>query len=347
MLLLKFIMSYQPIYKLLDWIPIEKLSKRELSMEPKAVDVLRKNPKYINWKLIGGNENAIPIIEDYIQKIDFNWLSGNENAIHLLKKCKKKRIDWSELCLNINGVPLIKSNFERICWHSLSGNENESAIEILQDNLDKIDWDVLSSNPSALCIIEKNLEKIDWSILSRNENAVHLLEANQDKICFGNLCYNPSPKVVPLILNNMSKIENYLDGYCSRNEPEILSYIEKNFNENIQDWNNIASICRNKDAFYIIEKNLKQLVEKEGDFFWMLISENENAMELLERNKDKICWKRLSSNSGIFKLDLLAMKNQCSPFAEELAAYVFSPNRINRFCEKYDMDFYSYMEIFI
>ena len=44
---------------------------------------------------------------------------------------------------------------------------------------------------NAIDILEKNLDKIDWACLSRNPNAIHLLEKNQDKINWNWLSKNP------------------------------------------------------------------------------------------------------------------------------------------------------------
>ena len=64
-------MSFQPKYKLLDWIPEDK----------------------INWEYLSGNPNAIHLLEKNIDKIDWYMLSRNPNAIHLLEKHPDK-IDW-------------------------------------------------------------------------------------------------------------------------------------------------------------------------------------------------------------------------------------------------------------
>jgi hypothetical protein len=53
---------------------------------------------------------------------------------------------------------------------------------LIKDNLDKINWCELSTNPSAIELIEANLDKINWLKLSSNPAAVHLFEKNQDKI---------------------------------------------------------------------------------------------------------------------------------------------------------------------
>jgi hypothetical protein len=33
---------------------------------------------------------------------------------------------------------------------------------LLEKNLDKVDWQLLSNNPNAIHLLEKNLDKIDW-----------------------------------------------------------------------------------------------------------------------------------------------------------------------------------------
>lgn len=345
-------MSFKPIYKLLDWIPIEKLNKPELSFLEKSIDFISKNKKFIHWKYISSNSNAISLIDDYFLeynkckkkniKINFEWLSENENAIHILKKYKK-RINWKQLSFNKNAILLLKNNLDKVSWRNLSSNEN--AIEILENNLDKIDWNILSGNKNAIEILKKNFDKINWEYLSENENAVELLNEYQDKIDYEYLCNNPNSKVIPLIFKNISKI-NFSD-FCLRKEPEIILYIEKNFIDIIEkDWNNLDSICKNKETFYLIEQNLDYLINKHSHLLWHSLSENENALELLKINKDKINWNILSSNEGIFILDTKSMMEKCKPFAEELTAYVFHPNRIKRFSEKYKIDFDIYLEIY-
>jgi hypothetical protein len=41
---------------------------------------------------------------------------------------------------------------------------------MLEKNLDKVNWYILSSNLNAIPILEKNLDKVDWGSLSRNSN---------------------------------------------------------------------------------------------------------------------------------------------------------------------------------
>ena len=51
---------------------------------------------------------------------------------------------------------------------------------------------MLSKNPNAIQLLEQNLDKINWSKLSMNPNAIHLLEQNPDKICWSWVLTNPS-----------------------------------------------------------------------------------------------------------------------------------------------------------
>lgn len=49
---------------------------------------------------------------------------------------------------------------------------------LFQNNIDKIDWCLLSTNPNAVDLLKKNYRKIKWVWLSRNPNpnAIYLIE---------------------------------------------------------------------------------------------------------------------------------------------------------------------------
>jgi len=75
-------------------------------------------------------------------------------------------------------------------------SNNPNAIELLRENIDKIDWDYLSYNSSldAIQLLRENPNKINWQYLSSNSNteAVALLKENPDKINWAQLSANPS-----------------------------------------------------------------------------------------------------------------------------------------------------------
>ena len=70
----------------------------------------------------------------------------------------------------------------KLDWNILCTNPN--AIDLLEENVDKINWNALSTNPNAITLLEKNIDKINWKGLSYNINAISLLEKNQDKMLY-------------------------------------------------------------------------------------------------------------------------------------------------------------------
>ena len=62
-----------------------------------------------------------------------------------------------------------------------------------------------------------------------------------------------------------------------------------------------------------------------------MLSLNENAIHLLEKNPDKINWSYLSHNPGIFEYDYQAMKDHMygPGLCEELMAKMFHPDNIS------------------
>ena len=52
----------------------------------------------------------------------------------------------------------------------LSENSNDKVVELLEANIERIDWISLSANtnPKVIHILEKNQDKINWTYLSSN-----------------------------------------------------------------------------------------------------------------------------------------------------------------------------------
>jgi len=46
---------------------------------------------------------------------------------------------------------------------------------LIEENLDKVDWNELCTNPNAVYLLEKNFDKINWWYLCKNPDAIHLL----------------------------------------------------------------------------------------------------------------------------------------------------------------------------
>jgi len=72
--------------------------------------------------------------------------------------------------LSKHAIQLLENNPDKINWFSLSGNPSKGAIKLLENNPDKINWHNLSRNNScgAVRLLEKHPNKINWYNLSQN-----------------------------------------------------------------------------------------------------------------------------------------------------------------------------------
>lgn len=72
---------------------------------------------------------------------------------------------------------VVRDDTEEI-WKKLCSTRSWYAIRILEDNMAKIDWSILSSNPYALHLLEKYPHRVNWfSLLSNpNKNVINLIE---------------------------------------------------------------------------------------------------------------------------------------------------------------------------
>ena len=58
------------IYKLRDWINLDKIDWVCLSKNPNAIHLLEQNPEKINWAYLSINSNAIHLLEKNLDKIN-------------------------------------------------------------------------------------------------------------------------------------------------------------------------------------------------------------------------------------------------------------------------------------
>ena len=105
-------------------------------------------------------------------------------------------------------------------------------------------------------------------------------------------------------------------------------------------------LCANPNAIHLLEqirKKKKWSYRSRSKSFWKGLSFNPNAIHLLEQNMDKVEWELLSENPNaihiLFPFDYEKMKEANKTFAEELASYVFHPERMMMLSEVYNVDF--------
>jgi hypothetical protein len=277
-LILTYYWSFLPKKKvLLEWIDIEKLDWKMLSVNANAIDFLEANKDKINWKYLSKNSNAIRLLETNLDKISWKNLSLNRYAIDILKKNKDK-IDYSRLVLNENAIDLIEEKVKlesklteeqyynldytnKVCFCGLSSNSN--AIKLLKENSSRIHWGYLSENVNALDLIESKLNQEEQSteddfryhlssyLLSTNKNAIYLLKENPDIINWAYLSENEN--AIDIITkknryeNNTMTIDNYikLEERLENYEVEVIDKI---------CWNKLSG---NPNGIELIKQKIK------------------------------------------------------------------------------------------
>lgn len=340
---------------------IDKINWDSLSSNENAIELLEQNIDKVVVKslFLNKNKKSIDLLKKMEHELDWDY-DINYKYPYISSILKEK-------------LKTKKKLFKKISWESISRYTADFCL--FEKHISAVDWSILSLNPNAVHILEQKQHKIDWDNLSYNKNAIHLLEKNPDKINWKNLSTNPN--ATQLIKDNQEKVEeavfanleqeaiftNLDADICSN--PNTIHIIEKNLDKlNVNSW---AMLNHNPNAIHILEKYGYEKMN------WVNLSQNPNALHIFEKyhndsselkgqlyfyilqydlvygflsldqksseyhfHKSK---EYLFSNPNIFVLDTNAMKEQCKEFAEELAAYVFHPTRLQRFSEMYNIEF--------
>lgn len=243
-----------------------------LSTNLNAIELLKNNKENIYWNELSENSNAIELIiskikeEKYKKKkkkyssfkdnICYDSLSKNKNINKIIELYPEiisdDKVDFISLSSNSNAINILKNNSNNINLAFLCKNTNLMHFkDLLEENYNKLNWDLLSLNPGAIELIEKKLEeenklsdnefeelkfnKVNFYNLSRNENAIHILENNKDRIDYVSLALNTNYKAIDIIIN-------YLETLEKNNKQYNTEYIDI-----------YKNLCSNKNAIFLIE----------------------------------------------------------------------------------------------
>lgn len=221
------------------------------------------------------DDNIISIILKHY----WNIVDGKHKK--LLPWIELSKLSWFGLSRNPNAIELLRNNIDKVYWSELSLNEN--AISLLQENYNKINWNNLSMNIGAINLLQDNPDKINWYNLSMNSHAIELLQKNIDKISWLLICYNPNAK--QLISENFEKLSNNsLSIFCETLKQVKLSKELESYDKTI-----LYDKYKHLNVWYDLCN----------------LSNNVDAMELLQNNLDKIDWYILSKNPAIFRDELM------------------------------------------
>jgi len=166
-------------------------------------------------------------------------------------------------------------------------NHSPAAISILEKNVDRINWYILSSNPAAMGLLLKYKQFIVFSRLSLNPapEARVLLKQNHQKIDWEALCKNPSPAAFELLLQHKEKLN--WSSYVVRDRlsanPAAIDYL-------LEHEHFISSAI----AYNTSPKAIKWLRNHPGRINWLLLSSNPAAMPLIMKEPHKINWPNFS-----------------------------------------------------
>lgn len=303
-----------PQWKLLDWIPLERLSWQYLSHNPRAISLLQQYPERIDWVMLSVNSEGIPFLKENPDKIVWYQLAANSSpdAIPLLEDYlengggeegrftnkNQHYLFWTRLSGNPNALPLLEKYIQHIKWYDLlNNNPSPDLIPFLQKHMDEHEIvGHVSHHSHAIKLIEKHENYINWSKLSKNPNAIHLLENHIDRIDWWEL--HSSPNVIPMLEKHADKI-TWWHTLCENEHamPILLKHRDK------INWH---FFCNNTSpiAMELIEQNLNRIdsdINLESSQDGLALSKNPSALPLLSRHPELIQWHVLAKHPEIFE----------------------------------------------
>jgi len=103
-------------------------------------------------------------------------------------------------------------------------------------------------------------------------------------------------------------------------------------------------LSSNQNAIHLLEKNLDK-----DKVHWIWLSRNPNTIHILEQHLDKVNWSYLSSNPNtthlLAKLDYVQMRLDNKDFVQDLVAFVCHPNWIQKCVTRMGLEFDEYQDL--
>jgi hypothetical protein len=220
-------------------------------------------------------------------KIDMKWLCANTSmhAIEILKAKSRKNpdeLDWKRLSANPSAIEILTENVDRINWDEFSSNTSPDTITLFKRNVKKLNFAKLSSNPSAIYVLATNTYPVVENYTGVKAAPVGISK-NKD---INWMEVSKNPNAVELLLTNKGDIN--WDFLSANPSSKAIKLIEKEYKEN-PDNINFRSLSSNTNAIKLLNKQI----------------EIENRMdidELEDSNQQKLSWKNLSGNQGAIKI---------------------------------------------
>ena len=225
-------------------------------------------------------------------KINPIYLNPHFNLVEYFLQ-NPDQIDWFWLSRypSDEAINILDNNIHKINVHGLVGNLNPKVKGLLEKVVGKLtrdDWSYLSKshNPGVMLFLEEHLKKIDWSALSANtcEGAIRILKNNLGKVVWYILSANPS--AIEILESNFDKVDLYSLGTNSGATHLIEAHLDNM---------NFEALSQNKMMIHILKQNLGKVSK-----FWF--SRNDNAVDTLTENFELVDFDSLLMNPSATKL---------------------------------------------
>ncbi len=110
--------------KLRDWIDIDKIEWKTLSLNPNAIELLKENQNKIDWFNLSRNPNAIKLLKENQYKICLRSLSKNPNIFNYDYKQMKENIKKSGIAEELMAFIFHPKNMDKwINWGFIEHND--------------------------------------------------------------------------------------------------------------------------------------------------------------------------------------------------------------------------------
>ncbi len=265
-------------------------------------------------------------------------ISSNIGAIKYLEK-NQEYVDSLGICKNQNAIDFLKKHPKYITTFNifhLCKNHNPEAISIIKKyNLNKEHWYALSSNPNAIDLLEENISKIDFRQISLNNNPriIKIIEENMDKYDRLGCKFTSNPNLIKLIEKYVDRISEYDNGwYGLLFNVNARKLIEENLNK-------VKKYLKNLDVSYWTYSRDINL-----EFILPYIIKYNRLQSGLLGNRYVFHYADVVNN--IIPYDYEKMLSNNKEFTEELVAYVFNPKRLLKLCDTYNIEFLDYIDLY-
>lgn len=170
----------------------EYIDAEGIMFNPKATDLRRQtyrvNPYMLQESLSGSlwddmckGDFAVDIVKDRYRKnrkfqmFAWSYIAENPAMIEIIEQELKQpdpQVIWEDICRNPGAMNILKNNMDKIEWVNLALNRNPEAlkmsIERYRETEDPMILESLHSNPLAIDFFEENQDLVNWEFLMRN-----------------------------------------------------------------------------------------------------------------------------------------------------------------------------------